>query len=55
MRTTLKWLQILKRTTSTNTDSAAKPVTKCTNTKAKASNWKVMKLCENQPLKYCTM
>ena len=27
-------------------------VTKCTNTKAKASNWKVLKLCENQPLKY---
>ena len=35
--------------------SAAKAVTKCTNTKAKPSTWKVMKLCENQLLKYCTM
>ena len=29
-------------------------VTKCANTKAKTSNQRLMKLSENQPLKYCT-
>ena len=31
------------------------PVPKCENTEAQKGNLRLMKRCENQPLKYCTM
>ena len=44
-----------KKLENTDTIVLQNPVTKRTNTEAKAGNWKVMKLCKTQPLKYCTI